>query len=214
MVIVIILWSLVSWSAAPWPSQRCGRHSAVAGTARWLAQRTGPARRGKACVAPHPARRPGPGHHVFRPAGWRSGPADHVNTRCRERPDQEILEYGPAGPDQNTWDPREATGLTETRTHSAASRAAGRWEIFNLLVLSQFMIVLDAGIVNVALESIRRDLGFAPADLAWVMDAYMLALGGFLLLGGRIADLVGRRRLILAGLVLFTLASLACGLST
>src|SRR5262249_54909922 len=109
---------------------------------------------------------------------------------------------------------REATGLTETRTHSAASRVAGRWVIFTLLVLTQFMIVLDAGIVNVALESIRRDLGFAPADLAWVMDAYMLALGGFLLLGGRIADLVGRRRLILAGLVLFTLASLACGLST
>lgn len=101
-----------------------------------------------------------------------------------------------------------------TASTDLRQRAAGRWVIFALLALTQFMIVLDAGIVNVALESIRRDLGFAQQDLAWVLDAYMLALGGFMLLGGRVADLVGRRRLILSGLVLFVLASLACGVST
>ncbi len=104
--------------------------------------------------------------------------------------------------------------MTGTRQGTAPRRLAGRWPVFALLALTQFMIVLDAGIVNVALDSIRRDLGFATPDLAWVMDAYMLALGGFLLLGGRIADIVGRRRLILGGLLLFTVASLGCGLST
>lgn len=88
------------------------------------------------------------------------------------------------------------------------------WQLFALLATVQFMIVLDAGIVNVALPSIKRELGFTTSGLAWVMDAYMLALGGFLLLGGRAADLVGRRRLVLWGLLLFSAASLACVLAS
>src|SRR5213083_3423158 len=76
------------------------------------------------------------------------------------------------------------------------------------------MIVLDATIVNVALPSIRTDLGFSEASLAWVVNAYLLTFGGFLLLAGRLGDLFGHRRLFLIGITLFTLASLACGLAT
>src|SRR5262250_796765 len=75
------------------------------------------------------------------------------------------------------------------------------------------MIVLDSTIVNVALPSIRDDLGFSQTSLAWVVNAYLLTFGGFLLLGGRLGDLYGHRKLFLIGLVLFTLASLGCGLS-
>jgi EmrB/QacA subfamily drug resistance transporter len=76
------------------------------------------------------------------------------------------------------------------------------------------MIVLDTTIVNVALPSIRQDLGFSETSLAWVVNAYMLTFGGFLLLGGRLGDLFGHRRLFLTGITLFTLASLACGMAT
>ena len=76
------------------------------------------------------------------------------------------------------------------------------------------MIVLDSTIVNVALPSIRADLGFSETSLAWVVNAYLLTFGGFLLLGGRLGDLFGHRRLFLAGISLFTVASLACGLAT
>ncbi len=76
------------------------------------------------------------------------------------------------------------------------------------------MIVLDTTIVNVALPSIREDLGFSQASLAWVVNAYLLTFGGFLLLGGRLGDLYGRRRMFLIGIALFTLASAACGLAT
>ena len=76
------------------------------------------------------------------------------------------------------------------------------------------MIVLDTTIVNVALPSIRDDLGFSETSLAWVVNAYLLTFGGFLLLGGRLGDLYGHRRLFLIGIALFTLASLACGLAT
>ena len=83
-----------------------------------------------------------------------------------------------------------------------------------LLALAQFVVVLDASIVNVALPSIGKDLDFAQDDLSWVVNAYTLFFGGFLLLGGRMADLLGRRRLFIAGLVLFAVASLAGGLAT
>ena len=76
------------------------------------------------------------------------------------------------------------------------------------------MIVLDTTIVNVALPSIREDLGFTETSLAWVVNAYLLTFGGFLLLGGRLGDLFGHRRLFLIGIAFFTLASLACGLRT
>ena len=89
-----------------------------------------------------------------------------------------------------------------------------RWLALYVLCLGSLMIVLDVTIVNVALPSIREDLGFSETSLAWVVNAYLLTYGGFLLLGGRLGDLFGHRKLFLAGIALFTLASLACGLST
>jgi EmrB/QacA subfamily drug resistance transporter len=89
-----------------------------------------------------------------------------------------------------------------------------RWLALYVLCLASLMIVLDTTIVNVALPSIKEDLGFSRTSLAWVVNAYMLTFGGFLLLGGRLGDLFGARRLFLAGIALFTLASLACGLAT
>ncbi|MES2314780.1 MAG: MFS transporter [Patescibacteria group bacterium] len=86
-----------------------------------------------------------------------------------------------------------------------------RWWALSILCLGVLMIVLDTTIVNVALPSIRTSLGFGEASLAWVVNAYLLTFGGFLLLGGRLGDLYGHRRVFLSGLVIFTLASLACG---
>lgn len=88
-----------------------------------------------------------------------------------------------------------------------------RWVAFTVLCLGTLMIVLDTTIVNVALPSVKADLGFSDAGLAWVVNAYMLTFGGFLLLGGRLGDLYGPRRVFLGGLALFTLASLACGIA-
>jgi len=88
-----------------------------------------------------------------------------------------------------------------------------RWWALVVLCLGDLMIVLDTTIVNVALPSIREDLGFTETSLAWVVNAYLLTFGGFLLLGGRLGDLYGHRRLFLAGLALFTGASLACGVA-
>ena len=88
-----------------------------------------------------------------------------------------------------------------------------RWWALMVLCLGVLMIVLDTTIVNVALPSIREDLHFTETSLVWVVNAYMLTFGGFLLLGGRLGDLLGHRRMFLAGLVLFTVASLACGLA-
>jgi EmrB/QacA subfamily drug resistance transporter len=88
-----------------------------------------------------------------------------------------------------------------------------RWYALVVLCLGTLMIVLDSTIVNVALPSIRDDLGFSATSLAWVVNAYLLTFGGFLLLGGRLGDLYGQRRLFLIGITLFTLASLGCGLA-
>ena len=88
-----------------------------------------------------------------------------------------------------------------------------RWVALAVVCMGQLMMVLDATIVNVALPSMQRDLGFSQANLAWVVDAYMIAFGSFLLLAGRLGDLLGRKRMFLSGLVLFTLASIACGLA-
>ena len=91
--------------------------------------------------------------------------------------------------------------------------AKTKWWGLTLLLLVQFMVVLDIAIVNVALPSIEVDLGFSRENLQWVISAYALVFGGFLLLGGRAGDLLGRRRLFLAGLAVFTLGSLAAGLA-
>src|SRR5947207_12761486 len=89
-----------------------------------------------------------------------------------------------------------------------------RWIALALLCVAQFVVVLDASIVNVALPTIGKALHFSESNLPWVVNAYVLTFGGFLLLGGRMADLMGRRRVFMGGLILFALASLAGGLAT
>src|SRR5213595_2209201 len=88
-----------------------------------------------------------------------------------------------------------------------------RWRILAVVASAFFMTILDVSIVNVALPSIGRDLHFSQANLQWVITAYAIAFGGFLLLGGRAADLLGRRRVFIVGVALFTIASLVCGLA-
>src|SRR2546430_7318704 len=96
---------------------------------------------------------------------------------------------------------------------TTASTDRRRWIALGLLATAQFVVVLDASIVNVALPSIGRALHFSQDSLSWVVNAYVLTFGGFLLLGGRLADLLGRRRGFIAGLIVFALASLAGGLA-
>src|SRR5687767_812562 len=95
-----------------------------------------------------------------------------------------------------------------------ADSPRAKWMALGLLAAAQFVVVLDASIVNVALPSIGRELQFSQDNLSWVVNAYTLTFGGFLLLGGRMADLIGRRRLFLSGLILFGLASLAGGFAS
>src|SRR4029077_7834352 len=92
--------------------------------------------------------------------------------------------------------------------------ARARWIALLVLCLGDLMIVVDVSIVNVALPSIAEDLAFSETSLAWVVNAYLLTFGGFLLLGGRLGDLFGQRRMFLAGIAPFTAASVVCGLST
>lgn len=92
-------------------------------------------------------------------------------------------------------------------------KATRRWAALALLCVAQFVDVLDINAGIVALPVIGRDLGFAPEDLQWVITAYVLFFGGFLLLAGRLSDLYGRRRIFVVGLVVFTASSLACGLA-
>src|SRR5919206_911803 len=96
-------------------------------------------------------------------------------------------------------------------TGTTARTDRDRWIALVVLCAGMLMIILDQTIVNVALPSIQDDLGFSQSSLAWVVNAYLVAFGGVLLLAGRIGDLVGRRRVFLAGLAIFTLASLLCG---
>ncbi len=94
-----------------------------------------------------------------------------------------------------------------------AERTTNRWLVLVIACMAQFMVVLDATVVNVALPSIQRGLHFSPANLQWVVNSYTLIFGGFLLLGGRAADLLGRKRLFVAGIAVFSIASLINGLA-
>jgi EmrB/QacA subfamily drug resistance transporter len=100
-----------------------------------------------------------------------------------------------------------------TADTTQAPQRDGRWTALLVLCAGFMMIILDSTIVNVALPSIQEDLGFTQSTLAWVVNGYLIAFGGLLLLSGRLGDLIGRRRVFLAGLALFTTASLACGLA-
>ena len=102
--------------------------------------------------------------------------------------------------------------LAATRA-PAHDHGANPWLVLVLVCMAQFMVILDATIVNVALPSIQEDLKMSDADLQWVVNAYALTFGGFLLLGGRAGDLIGRKRVFLVGVVVFTVASLLNGLA-
>src|SRR3954470_5683812 len=109
--------------------------------------------------------------------------------------------------------PRQRDRGTRRKDDTMTIEGRNRWLALYVLCLASLMIVLDTTIVNVALPSIRADLGFSETSLAWVVNAYLLTFGGFLLLGGRLGDLYGHRRVFLAGIGVFTVASVACGLS-
>lgn len=106
----------------------------------------------------------------------------------------------------------DPSAMRETTTTSAGGDPR-RWRALAVLAFVQFMFVLDLTIVNIALPKIKDDLEFGPAGLAWVVNAYALMAGGLLLFGGRLSDLLGRRRVFLAGVALFAIASLICGLA-
>jgi EmrB/QacA subfamily drug resistance transporter len=108
--------------------------------------------------------------------------------------------------------PDAATGAAAISTEAPADHR--RWVALYVLCAGVLMIVLDATVVNVALPSIKSDLGFSQSDLAWVVNAYLIAFGGLLLLSGRLGDLLGQRRMFMIGLAVFTLASLACALAS
>jgi len=110
---------------------------------------------------------------------------------------------GPSRCNDHQKEPRDVTAMTDRN----------RWAALYVLCVGMLMIVLDATIVNVALPSIQDDLGFSQSDLAWVVNAYLIAFGGLLLLAGRIGDLIGQRRVFLVGLAVFTAASLMCALA-
>src|SRR4051812_46017830 len=109
-------------------------------------------------------------------------------------------------------DERAAGGASHAAAPRAAAPRAGTFALV-LLCVAQFMVVLDVTIVAVALPAVQDDLGFSTAGLQWVVTAYTLVFGAFLIPAGRAADLVGRRRMLVAGLALFSAASLACGLA-
>ncbi len=106
-----------------------------------------------------------------------------------------------------------ADQTSTTSAEAARRRERRRWIALGVLCLGQLMMVLDATIVNVALPSIQHDLHFTQSSLTWVINGYLITFGGFLLLAGRMGDLIGRRRVFLAGLVMFTLASVLCGVA-
>src|SRR3954469_18810337 len=143
-------------------------------------------------------------------ASTRSGVASETGTDkmvSHVRPSGPLMlrSCGPAGP--VVFDPSPPRSMSSFAA-ARSDRAQRSWLVVVVIVcLAQFMVVLDATITLVALPSIQSDLHFAPSDLQWVINAYLLAFGGFLLLGGRAGDLFGRRRLFLAGVGLFTVAS-------
>ena len=104
--------------------------------------------------------------------------------------------------------------LERPRGERATASGAGRWLVLAVTAAAQFMVILDVSVVNVALPAIKDDLHFSQEGLQWVITAYAILFGGTLLLGGRLADLLGRRRMFMAGVGLFTLASLLSGLAS
>src|SRR3954469_19257822 len=111
--------------------------------------------------------------------------------------------------DESVTEPRSQSPMSESKELNMTDR--NRWIALYVLCAGVLMIVLDVTVVNVALPSIQDDLGFTQSSLAWVVNAYLISFGGLLLLAGRFGDILGRKRGFMAGLVLFTAASLLCG---
>src|SRR2546429_9769988 len=116
---------------------------------------------------------------------------------------------------QPNFDPAKEPDMTDTAAMPLRPQGTdrARWMALVVLCVGMLMIVLDATIVNVALPSIQKDLGFSQSSLAWVVNAYLITFGGLLLLAGRLGDLISRRGVFLAGLAVFTAASLVCGVA-
>jgi MFS family permease len=112
-----------------------------------------------------------------------------------------------------TTEERETGGSSAAPTEPPRINDRNRWVALYVLCISVLMIVLDVTVVNVALPSIKDDLGFSQSSLAWVVNAYLITFGGLLLLAGRLGDLIGRRTILLYGLAVFVIASVLCGLS-
>ena len=106
---------------------------------------------------------------------------------------------------------RTHSGTTEIEHHDGGT---ARWAALPVLAAAQFIVILDASIVNIAIPTIERDLGFAATDLQWIINAYVLTFGGLLLFGGRLTDLLDGRRVFIAGLGIFAVASALCALAT
>jgi EmrB/QacA subfamily drug resistance transporter len=136
---------------------------------------------------------------------------DQLHNENQDQPDES------QAPEQRSARAVEALAADAQITASAAEitskRERRRWIALAVLCLGQLMMVLDSTIVNVALPSIQKDLHFSQSNLTWVLDGYLITFGGFLLLAGRLGDLVGRKRVFLSGLVLFTTASVLCGIA-
>src|SRR3954470_12459501 len=113
--------------------------------------------------------------------------------------------------DESVTEPRSQSPMSESKETKMTDRT--RWIALYVLCAGVLMIVLDVTVVNVALPSIQTDLGFSQAGLAWVVNAYLIAFGGLLLLAGRFGDLFGRKRMFMYGLTVFTLSSLFCGVA-
>ena len=111
-------------------------------------------------------------------------------------------------------EPTVSAASQRAGSSGAAAESARRWWVLGVVGLAQLMVILDATIVTIALPSAQRSLGFSTADRQWVVTAYSLAFGGLLLLGGRLSDLVGRRRMLIIGLVGFAAASALGGAAT
>src|SRR3954469_6952090 len=133
-----------------------------------------------------------------------------VTTAHLGRGDRSAGARAPAGSGRRRSQMKPVANGAEAAVRQARASATA---VLAIVAVAQFMVVLDGTVVNVALPSIQRDVGFSEQSLSWVLNAYTLLFGGFLLLGGRAADRLGRRRLFMAGIGLFALASLACGLS-
>src|ERR1700742_1057742 len=128
-----------------------------------------------------------------------------------------VIVTGPTGPVYLKRRIAPGAPMTEALTPTATvverppAGVTNKWLVLVIACMAQFMVVLDASVVNIALPSVQRGLHFAPANLQWVVNSYTLVFGGFLLLGGRAADLLGRKRLFVAGVLLFSAASLLNG---